>query len=106
MNSMNIVKDILQTFRGVVSLKTAINVANEIVEKHWEDGLEDYRTIEPFGAFQERVIEIKYYQHYFCSNCSGDDRWCHLCGGTGQTDLPEARYLQIWLNDNHELCWG
>ena len=107
MKSIDLVKNISQTYPGCVSLKAAHQVAKEIIEKH-ADGLQDNRLIEPFSSFYKREIELKYYKHFYCTNCSGDDSHCHLCGGTGEIKPAERRYVRIWLSPvgGGKLCWG
>jgi len=108
MKSMDLVKSILQTWPGCSSLKSVINLVNEIIQEHGEDDLVEGKTVNPCSTFFDREIELEYNQRFFCDNCSGDDRWCHLCGGTGQTAPAQKRYLRIWLSEANggELCWG
>jgi len=59
--SIDLVKNILQTFPGCVSFHSVISLAREIIDEHGEDDLQDNRLIEPFGPFYGREIELKYY---------------------------------------------
>lgn len=106
MKSIDLVKSILQTFPGE-GIRSVINLVNEIIEEHGDD-LKEGRTIEPFGSVFQRELELEYTHRSLCTNCSGDDNHCHLCGGTMDMKPPETRYVRIWLSDMNggELCWG